>query len=70
LLGFALQALVGDADHLHTHQLQLLLAQAISLEGSTSPVSLEDVEFDRKTLLGPVDVQLVARDVEASRRPR
>jgi len=40
------------------HQQQVLLPLAIALEGCPRAVGLEDVEFDRESILGPVAVEL------------
>jgi hypothetical protein len=53
-----LQPRPGHPDHLDSHQQQVLLPFAVPLEGGAGPVRLEDVEFDREPLLGPVAVEL------------
>src|SRR4029077_14877955 len=70
LTRFPFEARAGDPDHLDLGQLQLLLAEPVALEGAPRAVGLEGVQFHREALLGPVDVELEADLVEASRGPR
>jgi hypothetical protein len=66
-VGLAIEAATGYADHLNSMQLQLLLAKAIALEGTTAAMGLVDIEFDGKALHLPIKVKLVPSNIAASR---
>jgi hypothetical protein len=68
-MGFAVQARPGDPDHLYPGQLQVLLTKAVALECLARAVGLEGVEFDRESMLWPVDVQLKSQLVEVGAGP-
>jgi hypothetical protein len=68
--GFAVEAGLGDPDHLDPDYLQLLLAEVVALEGSPGTVRLEEIEFDREAQLRPVRVELLPSDVEVHRGRR
>lgn len=67
LVGIGIETRAGDSDHLDPMQLELLLPQAVVLEGRVSAVGLEDVEFDCEAQLRPVDVQHEAVNVDVCR---
>lgn len=52
----------GHPDHLDADELQILLSEAIPLEGRPRAVELIRVEFDRKPMLRPVSIELVPLD--------
>jgi hypothetical protein len=62
---FAVEAMAGHPGHLDAGQLQALLAQAVALEGLVRAMGLVGVEFGGEAVIGPVDVELVARLGEA-----
>jgi hypothetical protein len=45
------------------------MSEPVSLESGAGAMGLEDIEFDGEALRHPVDVQLMASDVEAGDRP-
>ncbi|MGB7685050.1 MAG: hypothetical protein WBL45_04630 [Solirubrobacterales bacterium] len=65
LVRFSFEAGASDSGHLDARELQLLVAETIALEGGAGAMGLIGVEFNREALLGPVDVELKAADVEA-----
>ena len=66
---FAFEPMTGDPNQLHTCELQVLVATTVFLEWLVRTVSCVHVQFDRKAQLVPVDIELVAGDVEASEGP-
>jgi hypothetical protein len=67
LVGVGIETRAGDSDHLDSVQLQLLLPQAVALEGRVSAVGLVDVEFDRESQLRPVHIEHEAVDGQVRR---
>lgn len=67
---FARKAHVGDPHHPDPVQQQVLLTEAVALEGGVGPVRRVGVQFDREAVLGPVDVELEAMDDEVGRGTR
>ena len=68
--GFAGEADVGDAGHLDPDELQILLAQAVALEGPVRAMSGVGVKFYDEAILRPIDVKLEARLDEVGRGAR
>jgi hypothetical protein len=64
LMRFAIETTAGDAGRVDAVELEGLVADAVLLEGTAAAVGLVDVEFDGETVGGPVDVELIAGDVE------
>jgi hypothetical protein len=56
---FSVETGTGDSSHLDPVQLEILLAQSITLEGGGTSVSLVNVELDHETLLLPIGVELI-----------
>lgn len=56
--------MTGHAGQLDAGELQILIASPILLEGFVRAVGRVDVEFDREPKVRPVDVELVAGDIE------
>jgi hypothetical protein len=67
---FVLQPRPGNARHPDPIEQQVLLTEAVPLEGTRAAVRLVDVEFDYEPLPGPVDVKLISELVEARDRFR
>jgi hypothetical protein len=66
--GFAREAPSGDAGHPDPRQEEVLAADPVLLEGLARAVGLEEIEFDREAVLGPIDVDLDAGEVEVDAR--
>jgi hypothetical protein len=67
---FAIEAGPGDPDHLYHPQLQVLLAQAVTLECSATAMGFVDVEFDGEALRLPIGVELILALLEVHRGGR